>query len=150
MNTVTLSLSVHVCHFDSVRFCLFIVTISMILNQTAGSSCIAIFFYSTHTTPLKCELTLLLAGPHAYSQQVIATHQRARLVCVVADLVQGNQLIRERVTRPTHLVGILVLAKVDRVVQVWPLAQLCVVMMMVVVVAQTVQMRCHRLDGREC
>lgn len=78
---------------------------------------------------------------------MIPGHQCPRLVCVVPNLVQRNQLIRERIPCRAHLVHVLVLPEVDGVVQVRPLAH--VVVMVVVVVPQAVQMRRHRLDRRE-
>lgn len=59
-------------------------------------------------------------------------------------------MIGERAAAASHLIPVLVVAaEVDRVVQVRPLAQLRVVMVVVVMVSKAVQVRCHRLDRSE-
>lgn len=92
----------------------------------------------THST-----LSLILTtGPDRNPEQMLPRHQpTSRLVRVVSDLVQRDQLVRERVRRA--LVYRLLVLETDRIVEIRPLRQLVVMML------QGVQVRRHRVDRRE-
>uniref|UniRef100_A0A182J4J8 Uncharacterized protein n=1 Tax=Anopheles atroparvus TaxID=41427 RepID=A0A182J4J8_ANOAO len=96
----------------------------------------------------ECVGVLALVLPtrsYGNAEKVLARHQPARrLMRVVADLVQRDQLVGERV-RWTLVDGGLLVLEADGIVQVGrPLGRRQLVMML-----QAVQVRRHRVDGRE-
>ena len=99
-----------------------------IVEITGSLSCLG----TSHKLPL----LLVLAG-HADANQMLSRHQTARLVRVIPDLMQRDQLIGEISSVLRH---ILVL-EAERVINIRTLTQL--------VMLERVQMWWHRVDRRE-
>ena len=67
---------------------------------------------------LKIQLSFIFARTNTNTKQMLAGHESAGLMGIIAYLMQRNQLVRKRIGRV--LVNILVL-EADRIVEIWTL-----------------------------